>query len=91
MVIGPPGKAEPAFLRPDSISDFVSFISEHITGLQFYPQQIDACAHNHVSIEKTSRLYQIRCLTRQKLRINFKHQQSGFAFISYSPVVLYEF
>ena len=41
-MIGPPGKAEPAFLRPDFISDFVSFISEQITGLKFYPQQIDA-------------------------------------------------
>jgi len=37
MVIGPPGKAEPAFLGPDSSPDFVSFISEHITGLKFHP------------------------------------------------------
>ena len=31
------------------------------------------CAYNHVLLEKTSRLYQIRCLTRRKLRIYFKH------------------
>ena len=37
MVIGPPGNAEPAFLRPDSLSDFMSSISDHITGLNFYP------------------------------------------------------
>ena len=31
------------------------------------------CAYNHVLLEKTSRLYQIRCLTRRKLRIYFEH------------------
>ena len=31
------------------------------------------CAYNHVLLEKTSRLYQIRCLTRRKLRIYLEH------------------
>ena len=31
------------------------------------------CAYNYVLLEKTSRLYQIRCLTRRKLRIYFEH------------------
>ena len=38
-----------------------------------YRKSLLRCAPNHVLIEKTSRLYQIHCLTRQKLRINFKH------------------
>ena len=31
------------------------------------------CAYNHVLLEKNFTLYQIRCLTRRKLRIYFEH------------------